>query len=353
MVGRRWTGSGRNRKINRSGLCAGSGGNVRRLETQRAFVILCLIAVSGCRSWAGTEESRTFRFTYTVAVENIPAGAHELSIWVPVPKTDRHQIVRDLNVTAPVGYTIVQDKTYGNSILYLAAAAPLPKRLELQLQALVERRAYDVLQENERDADDRPMPQDLAPDRLVPTDGIIEDIAGDVTKGASSPIEKARAIYDYVTETMRYDKSGTGWGRGDAIYACNEHAGNCTDFHSLIIGMARASGIPARFVIGFPLPENKKQGDVSGYHCWAELYLEGTGWLPVDSSEANRHPEKRNALFGGLDANRIQFTTGRDLQLDLSSSGPLNFFVYPHVEVDGVARDDDVIRRFSFTEVGT
>ena len=218
---------------------------------------------------------------------------------------------------------------------------------------MVERRAYDVLQENEREADERPTPQDLAPDRLVPTDGIIQDIARDVTKGASSPLEKAQAIYDYVTETMRYDKSGTGWGRGDAIYACNERAGNCTDFHSLIIGMARASGIPARFVIGFPLPESQKQGDVPGYHCWTELYLEGIGWLPVDSSEANRHPEKRDAFFGGLDANRVQFTMGRDLQLDWSSSEPLNFFVYPHVEVDGVPRDDEVIRRFSFTEVGT
>jgi hypothetical protein len=44
---------------------------------------------------------------------------------------------------------------------------------------------------------------------------------------------------------------------------------------------------------------------------------------------------------------------GRDLQLDLSSSGPLNFFVYPHVEVDGASRDDTILRRFSFTEVGT
>ena len=86
---------------------------MRRLETQRAFVLLCLVALSGCRSRAGTEESRTFHFTYTVTLRNIPAGAHELSIWVPIPKTDHHQIVRDLRITAPVDYEIVQDKKYG------------------------------------------------------------------------------------------------------------------------------------------------------------------------------------------------------------------------------------------------
>jgi transglutaminase-like putative cysteine protease len=284
------------------------------VTTLRGFVLACLAGLSlgqsGCARRSQTDNSRTFRFTYAVAVENIPTGARELSIWVPVPKTDRHQVVRDLKITSPVNYKILEDKKYGNSILHLDTTAPLPARLEFQLEAVVERRAYNVLQEKDRRADDHPTPEDLAPDRLVPTDGIIADVALEVTKGASSPIEKAKAIYDYVTETMRYDKTGTGWGRGDAVYACNERAGNCTDFHSLIIGMARACGIPARFVIGFPLPENQKRGEISGYHCWAELYVDGIGWLPVDSSEANRHPGKRGAFFGGLDANRVQFSGG-------------------------------------------
>jgi transglutaminase-like putative cysteine protease len=44
---------------------------------------------------------------------------------------------------------------------------------------------------------------------------------------------------------MRYDKTGTGWGRGDVLYACDAKKGNCTDFHSLFIAMARSQGIPA------------------------------------------------------------------------------------------------------------
>ena len=90
-----------------------------------------------------------------------------------------------------------------------------------------------------------------------------------------------------------------------------------------------------------------------GYHCWAELYVEGVGWLPVDSSEASKHPEKREAFFGGLDANRVEFTTGRDLKLATRRAAePLNYFVYPQVEVDGKPHPG-VERRFSFTDLGS
>ena len=53
---------------------------------------------------------------------------------------------------------------------------------------------------------------------------------------------------------------------------------------------------------------------IPGYHCWAEFQVAEYGWVPVDASEAHKRPEKREALFGGLDENRVQFTYGRDIQ---------------------------------------
>ena len=94
--------------------------------------------------------------------------------------------------------------------------------------------------------------QDLAPDRLVPITGLPAELAVKVTTGKSATLEKARAIYDYVFDNMRYDKTGTGWGRGDVLYACDAKKGNCTDFHSLFIAMARSQDIPARFRNRFP-----------------------------------------------------------------------------------------------------
>ena len=60
------------------------------------------------------------------------------------------------------------------------------------------------------------------------------------------------------------------------------------------------------------------------------------GWVPVDISEADKHPQLKEYYFGNLTENRVTFITGRDIELVPKQDGnPLNFFVYPYVEVDG------------------
>jgi hypothetical protein len=46
-------------------------------------------------------------------------------------------------------------------------------------------------------------------------------------------------------------------------------------------------------------------------------------------------PVLRNFLFGNLDFNRVQFTTGRDIELEHATTEPLNYFIYPYAEADG------------------
>jgi transglutaminase-like putative cysteine protease len=177
----------------------------------------------------------------------------------------------------------------------------------------------------------------LKPDRLVPIDGQIQTWAREVVEAAhaQTDLEMARAIYNHVVSTVKYDKTGKGWGRGDIYYACDARRGNCTDFHAIFIGYARALGIPARFAIGFPLPAERGAGKIAGYHCWAEFYA-GIGWIPVDASEAAKNPAKREYFFGAHDENRVELSKGRDVVLTPRQQGdPLNYFVYPYVEVDG------------------
>ena len=172
--------------------------------------------------------------------------------------------------------------------------------------------------------------------RLVPVTGLPAELAAEQTKGATTQLEKARDIYEYVFRTMKYDKTGTGWGHGDTLWACDSKHGNCTDFHSVFISMARSQKIPARFQIGFPLPADKTSAEIAGYHCWAKFYIDSIGWVPVDISEAWKHQEKHDYFFGAHDMNRVQFTQGRDLRLIPAQDGPpLNYFVYPYVEVGG------------------
>ncbi len=304
--------------------------------------------------------SRTFHFTYSFTVKDIAADAKQVRVWVPVPQTDPHQTVRVLALRAPVKTRMTEEKEYGNRMMYAEFPNPAGGKAEFTLEYQVTRREYSRgdYQQLER-ADKKPelvnasMKRLTEPDTLIPTDGKIKELANEVTGLKIGTVAKAKAAYDYFFTNMRYDKTGSGWGRGDALWACDSKRGNCTDFHSPFIGVLRADGIPARFDIGFPLPENKDKGVIPGYHCWAEFYAHKTGWVPVDISEAWKAKEKGDYFFGSVDANRVQFSTGRDITLSPKQDGPaLNYFVYPYVEVDGKPYDK-LDKQFSFEEVNS
>lgn len=316
---------------------------MRRLGLVPVLIALGLLSVTAHDEAASP--SRAFEFTCMTRVPKPPADAKMLRLWIPLPQSDAYQTIRRMRIASPVRYSRQREAEYGNQYLYAEIpAAQVTKPLEIRLSFEVVRREHRVALgptsagTTAANTDDPPekLARFLAPDRLVPTDGVIGALAAQETRGLTTPLDKARAIYNYVVSTMRYDKSGEGWGRGDAVFACNAKRGNCTDFHSLFIGMMRAAGIPARFEIGFPLPEDKHAASITGYHCWAEFYVEPYGWIPVDASEAWKNPSKREYFFGAHDANRVEFTLGRDIRLQPAQQGePINYFIYPYAEADG------------------
>jgi len=286
---------------------------------------------------------RQFQIRYAATVAELPADGKSVRIWLPYPQSDTWQTIDNFSVEAPYPHTMQKDPEYGNSILYLEGPRPAGGSVSVTMTFDVTRREYVNRPDGPRAADagsDHEDPKVLErfrkPDRLVPLEGKIAEVAREATQGKSRDRDKARSIYEYVTTHLHYDKSGTGWGRGDAVWACDAKRGNCTDFHSLLIGMARSVGIPAKFEIGLPLPEELHDGSIGGYHCWAAFYLDGLGWVPVDSSEASKFPAKREYFFGALDTNRVRLSVGRDITLAPEQTGaPVNYFVYPYVEVDG------------------
>jgi transglutaminase-like putative cysteine protease len=286
--------------------------------------------------------ARSFEFMYVIRIPGLAADAKGSRIWIPLPQSGPYQTIRELRIDASYAYTTHRDSEYGNEFVYLEVpatkvTAPGEVRvhfLATRLEHRVALAAQPVAAKTGAGAGE--LQRFLQPDRRVPLGGIIGELSAQQTLGMQDPMAKARAIYDYVVATIRYDKSGTGWGNGDAVWACTAKRGNCTDFHSLFIGMMRAAGIPARFEIGFSLPEDQHGGTIPGYHCWAEFYVAPYGWVPVDASEAWKHPEKKNYFFGAHDDNRVQFTLGRDIRLDPPQQGELlNYFIYPYGEVDG------------------
>jgi transglutaminase-like putative cysteine protease len=310
---------------------------------------------------APATSSRTFEFNYQVHFPATPAK-DEVRLWIPYPtKLDVYQApATAVTITEKVRHTLGHDAEYGNEfILFQPTPEQVASGFDAGIRFAVTRKEYVALRDgvaiqrvSHAAAPNAAMLQRyLQPDKLVPLNSVIADLAKQQTVGANTPLEKAHKIYDYVASTMRYDKSGEGWGRGDAVWACDSKRGNCTDFHSVFIGMMRSSGIPARFEIGFPLPEGKSEGEIPGYHCWAEFYVEGIGWIPVDASEASKNPAKKDYFFGALDANRVLFTYGRDIRLSAEQKGDaLNYFIYPYAEVDGQPVKD-LKKTFTFRDV--
>ena len=308
-------------------------------------LILAMTVLSGSlpQASAAVPHERKFEFEYKATIKDIPTGAQKVDLWIPVPHGSPFQSITDLQIDSPYPYQ-VHTAQYGNQVLHISLNNPQQSSFTVLLRFNAVRREHiqerlqPVSTAKVKEARDPNMARWLQPDRLVPIDGKIKQWALEVVNaaGAKTDLEKARAIYNHIVATVKYDKSGQGWGRGDIYYACDARRGNCTDFHAIFIGYCRALGIPARFAIGFPLPADRGAGQVSGYHCWAEFYAKGIGWVPIDASEAAKNPSRREYFFGAHDENRVEFTTGRDLLLNPKQTGEmLNYFIYPYAEVDG------------------
>lgn len=317
-----------------------------RFEAAAAAVVIiafCSISPTAIAATAAPPPPSRIRqvaFTYHAEIPSIARGARQIRVWIPLPRQDPHQSVSRLSIHSNLKWRIVDLRHYGNLAAYFYADAPIPSPATFTI-------TFDAVRREEA-ADMRlaaraiPEPTGgafapfLSPDRMIPLGGRIAKVADGLDYRGASPLQQARTIYQYVTSSMTYVHSGKGVGHGNALFACDLHHGNCTDFHSLFIALARARGIPARFTIGVPLGD-ARAGDVASYHCWAAFYAGGT-WVPIDAAKAWQMPARHDYYFGHVDADRIAFTRGRDLELVPPQHGkPLNYFIYPYAEVDGTS----------------
>jgi transglutaminase-like putative cysteine protease len=272
------------------------------------------------------EGTDSFEFYYRVVLPEIKGQAN---MWIPIATSNAYQQVEILTMSVPMEYQLIKDKDYHNTILYLEPSG-LHSNKSIEI-------AYSV-KRMERGPAEEAGPVDaryLTENRLMPVGGRFAEVAKNAVQGRDvNDLMKARALYDYIIDNMRYMKYGN-YGKGDSNYACDVRTGNCSEFHSFFISLARSSGIPARFAIGASIPSERNEGGIDGYHCWAEFYAEGK-WWPIDISEANKYTALATYYFGHHPANRIEFSRGRDLQVEPApASGPINFLAYPLLEING------------------
>lgn len=268
-----------------------------------------------------------FQFRYEVTLPDMDKNG---KIWIPLAESDRFQSIELESLQSPVPHQILNDTEYGNSILYMELT---PEHSGEVIELI-----YDVKRIEKEPYHDDSNPNDyLAPDLLMPVNDRFSNLADSIIGDRihEGTLVQARALYDYLIDNMSYIKNEK-YGTGDAVYACDALLGNCTEFHSFFISLARSAGIPARFAIGAAIPSARDNGGVNGYHCWAEFYAEDK-WWPIDVSEANKYAPLSTYYFGRHPANRIEFSRGRDLEVSPApASGPIHFLAYPILEVDGI-----------------
>jgi len=140
-------------------------------------------------------------------------------------------------------------------------------------------------------------------------------LASEITAGKANDCEKAEAIYNYVGDNLEYVKN-IKEERGGALEALEKGEGDCTYFADFYVALARAAGIPTRFVEGATHSTKKAEQETAptNKHDWAESYLPGTGWTPVDPTWGEKG-SNRAKHFSQTDGKHMVLTIGRNLEI--------------------------------------
>ncbi|HYB73016.1 MAG TPA: transglutaminase domain-containing protein [Candidatus Sulfotelmatobacter sp.] len=353
----------------------------RSLSLSRLAVIPCLaLALGLAAGFAGAEPEKkdnpplrqaTFELRNEVKIK-VPAGTHRLRAWLALPQdNDPAQQVRDLKIEAPYPYRITQDSE-GSRVLYLEVQDPKEQEI-----AVVE--TFGLTRSEIRDhvdagkagpltAGDRErFAKYLEANKYVVIDDEIRKLADQIVGNETNPVRMARKLYDWVLENVDYwvkdPKNKKASPVGSTTYCLQFRTGNCTDFESLWASLARAKGIPTQIVYGsFLKPDLRAQDQDQSYHCWAEFYAPGLGWVHHDVAVADlyegdypitaenerlvrltasdgtfgKDPAKVDYYFGNLDERRVVWSRNRDLTMSPKQDGePVNALPKAYVEVDG------------------
>jgi transglutaminase-like putative cysteine protease len=198
-----------------------------------------------------------------------------------------------------------------------------------------------------------------APTEMIPTDGIVRKTAYEITRGKTTDVDKARAIYEWIVDNTQRNPKTRGCGVGDikAMLESGDLTGKCADLNALYVGLARSVNLPARDVYGLRVAKSdfgyRSLGAGSpnvtrAQHCRAEVFLAGYGWVPVDPADVRKVvleekpqpttladpvvPPVRAKLFGAWEMNWLAYNEAHDVKLPGSSGPAIGFLMYPQAE---------------------
>jgi transglutaminase-like putative cysteine protease len=321
---------------------------------------------------------RTFEVITRVEVTD-PVGA--VRVWLPVPlTTNTDYFKREPDAWTGNSKTVrsVQYDKYGTGMIYAEwPAGEKAPVLEVKSLFMTRDRQVDLSKKPETSVREDKAALDYfrKPSKLIRTDGIVASTSRGIVAGRKTDVDRARAIYDWIVDNTFRDPKVKGCGIGDisTMLQTGYLGGKCADLNALFVGLARASGLPARDVYGVRCAnsaEFKSLGradDITGaQHCRAEVYLTGYGWFPVDPADVRKvvleenQPELlplddpkvkkvRAKLFGAWEMNWLPYNYGHDIKLPQSNGPEIGFFMYPQGETANGRKDSLDPKGFTYT----
>jgi transglutaminase-like putative cysteine protease len=323
---------------------------MRRIRIKEFILALLIIPLLLNISEA---RDRTAEVTFKINLK-APENSKDVRLWIPYPVSDENQSIEDVRIDGNYSsHGIYKEKEFGNSILYAKWKNGTKDRVLTYTFRVTRKEVVKRdFPKNESPWSEKEYAKYLMPTSLGPTSGKVKELAVNITKGKKVTLAKARAIYDWTVDHMYRDPQIKGCGLGDVERLLESLGGKCGDIHSVYVALARSVGVPSREILGIRIP-NGKEGDMTkAQHCWAEFYLPGYGWVPIDAADVRKimlekklnlgeEKEFREYYFGAWDPNRISYGMGRELILNpVQKDGKLNYFMYPYAEADGKALDD-------------
>jgi transglutaminase-like putative cysteine protease len=136
---------------------------------------------------------------------------------------------------------------------------------------------------------------------LTACDSALRKLAKKAAKGfQAGSLELAHSLCNHVRDAIAY-QSGTTDHHYTAAQALAAGVGVCQDHTHTLIAIARANGYPARYVVGY-LHADADGNSHEASHAWAELHIDGLGWVGFDATNGICPNEGYLRLGSGLNA---------------------------------------------------
>jgi len=254
---------------------------------------------------------KTMRVLYTLSVKSdVVKDGEMIRAWLPYPRKD---ITRQTNVkfisASQTNYVLSNDTTAHTSIyMEKGAEAGKPTIFSVEYEFTsqgewINFSQIDSIESNDKSIDYTEYTAERKP-HIQFTDAL-KNLTDRVTENAFTTSETVSEIYEHIVENYPW-ASALEYSTIENIpeYVIENKKGDCGQVALLLIAMLRYKGIPARWQSGWMM----HPGEVN-LHDWAEYYVKGIGWIPIDVSfgrgGSSDNPVPKYFFISAIDSYRL------------------------------------------------